>query len=168
MYKKIFLLAAALLLTSLLASSALALSDGTEIKNFTLNDLNGKSVSLEQFRGKTVVLNFWATWCPPCRAEMPEFNEMAREFEKAGEAVLLAVNMTDGRRETKAKVESFIKENGYSMTVLLDGDQQLAKYFGVRYIPTTFIIDGAGRLAGQIQGGTTKAAVMKLVREAKK
>ena len=82
--------------------------------------------------------------------------------------VLLAVNMTDGRRETKSKVENFIKETGYTMTVLLDSDQELAEYFGIRYIPSTFVINKDGKLTGQIQGGTTKAAVMKLVEEAKK
>ena len=86
----------------------------------------------------------------------------------AGGAVLLAVNMTDGRRETKSKVESFMKDAGYTMTVLLDSNQELAEYFGIRYIPSTFVINGEGKLTGQIQGGTTKAAVLKLVEEAKK
>ena len=93
---------------------------------------------------------------------------MSKEFKKSGDAVLLAVNMTDGRRETKSKVENFIKETGYTMTVLLDSDQELAEYFGIRYIPSTFVINKDGKLTGQIQGGTTKAAVMKLVEEAKK
>ena len=168
MYKKFLLLFLALTVASVFATSAFALGSGSQVENFTLKDLSGKSVSLNQFKGKVVVLNFWASWCPPCRNEMPEFNEMSKEFKKSGDAVLLAVNMTDGRRETKSKVENFIKETGYTMTVLLDSDQELAEYFGIRYIPSTFVINKYGKLTGQIQGGTTKAAVMKLVEEAKK
>ena len=168
MYKKSMLLLFALIASALFASSAFALGSGAQVKNFTLKDLSGKNVSLDQYKGKVVVLNFWATWCPPCRNEMPEFDEMNKEFKKSGGAVLLAVNMTDGRRETKSKVESFMKDAGYTMTVLLASNQELAEYFGIRYIPSTFVINGEGKLTGQIQGGTTKAAVLKLVEEAKK
>ena len=79
------------------------------------------------------MLNFWATWCPPCRGEMPEFDELDKEFKKTGEAVLLAVNLTDGRRETPERVAKFLKETGYTMTVLLDEKQEAASFFGVRY-----------------------------------
>ena len=123
-----------------------------------------EGVSLDGFKGKTVVLNFWATWCPPCRGEMPEFDELHKEFQKTGEAVLLAVNLTDGRRETPERVAEFLKETGYTMTVLLDEKQEAASFFGVRYIPTTFVLDKDGKLIGQIQGATTKDAVLKLVR----
>ena len=126
--------------------------------------MSGKQVSLDSFKGKTVVLNFWATWCPPCRGEMPEFDELHKEFQKSGEAVLLAVNLTDGRRETPERVAEFLKETGYTMTVLLDEKQEAASFFGVRYIPTTFVLDKDGNLIGQIQGATTKDAVLKLVR----
>ena len=67
MYKKMMLLILALLVSAAFASSAFALGNGAQVKNFTLKDLSGKSVSLDQFKGKVVVLNFWATWCPPCR-----------------------------------------------------------------------------------------------------
>lgn len=165
--KKILAILAAAAMTMIFQASAFALADGTQVKDFTLKDLAGKSVSLSEYKGKIVVLNFWATWCPPCRQEMPEFNELSKEFARDGKAVLLAVNMTDGRRDTKSKVADFIKANKYTMPVLLDENQSLANYFGVRYIPSTYIINASGKLTGQIQGGTTKAAVMKLVNEAK-
>ena len=76
MYKKFLLLFLALTVASVFATSAFALGSGSQVENFTLKDLSGKSVSLNQFKGKVVVLNFWASWCPPCRNEMPEFNEM--------------------------------------------------------------------------------------------
>ena len=90
MYKKSMLLLFALIASALFASSAFALGSGAQVKNFTLKDLSGKNVSLDQYKGKVVVLNFWATWCPPCRNEMPEFDEMNKEFKKSGGAVLLA------------------------------------------------------------------------------
>lgn len=148
-------------------ASAYALDNGDKAPNFTLTDLNGKSVSLSDYKGKVVVLNFWASWCPPCKAEMPEFNEMDREFKKSSDTVLLAINMTDGRRETKKKVETFIAEQKYKMRVLLDSDGKASNLFGIRYLPTTYVIDADGIVTGQLVGGTTKNAVMKLVKEAK-
>lgn len=149
------------------SATAFALDNGTKAKNFALKDLQGKTVTLDQFKGKVVVLNFWASWCPPCRGEMPEFSEMDKEFKKSGEAVLLTVNMTDGQRETKSKVLKFIADNKYTMTVLLDEKGEAAAAYDVRYLPTTCVIDGSGVVKGQLIGGTTKDAVLKLVRGAK-
>ena len=162
-------LAALMAMAALLifSATAFALDNGAKAKNFALKDLQGKTVTLEQFKGKVVVLNFWASWCPPCRGEMPEFSEMDKEFKKSGEAVLLAVNMTDGQRETKGKVSKFISDNKYGMTVLLDEDGLAARDYGVQYLPTTYVIDGSGVVKGQLIGGTTKDAVLKLVRGAK-
>ena len=116
-------------------ASAYALDNGSKVPNFTLTDLSGKNVSLSDYKGKVVVLNFWASWCPPCKAEMPEFNEMDREFKKSGDTVLLAINMTDGRRETKKKVETFISEQKYKMRVLLDSEGKASNLFDIRYLP---------------------------------
>ena len=148
-------------------ASAYALDNGSKVPIFTLTDLSGQNVSLSDYKGKVVVLNFWASWCPPCKAEMPEFNEMDREFKKSGDTVLLAINMTDGRRETKKKVETFISEQKYKMRVLLDSEGKASNLFDIRYLPTTYVIDAEGTVTGQLVGGTTKNAVMKLVKEAK-
>ena len=169
MRRKIFAtLVMALLAAALFTVPSFAVGSGELARDIVLTDMSGKQVSLDSFKGKTVVLNFWATWCPPCRGEMPEFDELHKEFQKTGEAVLLAVNLTDGRRETPERVAEFLKETGYTMTVLLDEKQEAASFFGVRYIPTTFVLDRDGKLAGQIQGATTKDAVLKLVRGEKK
>lgn len=167
MRRKFFVMAAAFALALFAAAQAFAVGSGQMARDIVLRDMAGGDVSLDSFKGKTVVLNFWATWCPPCRGEMPEFDELDKEFKKTGEAVLLAVNLTDGRRETKERVEKFMKETGYGMTVLLDDKQEAAMFFGVRYIPTTFVLNENGELVGQIQGATTKDAVLKLVREGK-
>lgn len=165
MRRKIFAtLVMTLLAAALFAVPSFAVGSGELARDIVLTDMSGRQVSLDGFKGKTVVLNFWATWCPPCRGEMPEFDELDKEFKKSGEAVLLAVNLTDGRRETPERVAKFLKETGYTMTVLLDEKQEAASFFGVRYIPTTFVLDKDGKLIGQIQGATTKDAVLKLVR----
>jgi len=146
------------------ASAGYAMETGTKVPAFTLEGIDGKKVSLADYKGKKVILNFWATWCPPCRGEMPEFDDMDKELKKTKEAVLLAVNMTDGERDTKAKVIKFLKENGYGMKVLLDTKGYVADIFSVQWIPSTMIIDSGGVLRGQILGPATKDAVMKIVR----
>lgn len=110
MRKALFLATMVFCITVTFATLAHATQKGSKASNFTLMDLEGNEVSLKQFEGKPVVLNFWATWCPPCRNEMPEFNELDKQFKETKEAVLLMVNMTDGRRETKATVQNFIKK----------------------------------------------------------
>ena len=157
-----------LLAAALFAVPAFAVGSGALAQDITLTDMSGKHVSLDSFKGKPLIINFWATWCPPCRGEMPEFDALDKELKKSGEAVLLAVNLTDGRRETPERVAEFIKETGYGMTVLLDETQEAASFFGVRYIPTTFVLDKDGNLVGQIQGATTKAAVLELLGKAEK
>lgn len=166
--KKRFFLTAILLAVLLSFSPAAeALSIGEKVPNFTLRDMTGKSVSLGDFKGQRVILNFWATWCPPCRLEMPEFNEMNAELVKSGEAVLLAINMTDGQRETKSRVSSYLATNKFNISVLLDSDGITSDIFSVRGIPTTVIIDRDGVLRGQIVGATTRDNVMKIVRNIK-
>ena len=160
----IFITAAALMITV----PAFALRAGDTVRDITLTDLQGKSVSLSHLRGQKVVLNFWATWCPPCRSEMPEFVRINDALCEKGEAVLLMVNLTDGRRDTKERVREFISKKGYSsLRVLLDQDGRAADYFGIRYIPTTFVIGSDGKISGAIQGATTEDAVMKLLKNTK-
>lgn len=160
----VFITAAALLV----AVQAQALGIGDTVRDITLKDMQGKSVSLSHLHGRKIVLNFWATWCPPCRSEMPEFNRMNGMLSEKGEAILLMVNLTDGKRDTKEKVRDFISRKGYSsLRVLLDQDGRAADYFGIRYIPTTFVIGSDGKISGVIQGATTEDAVMKLLKETK-
>lgn len=133
------------------------------VPDFTLKNEKGESVSLSDYSGKVVILNFWASWCPPCKAEMPEFNKMNDELKESKDVILLTINLTDGQRETKEKALKFLKENNYYFPVLFDEDGIAAGIFGIQSIPTTAIIDKEGYLNDYIMGATTKYTVLKSV-----
>ncbi|UCG93964.1 MAG: TlpA family protein disulfide reductase [Candidatus Aerophobus sp.] len=116
-------------------------------KDFTLEDLKGSAVSLRDFEGKVIFLNFWATWCPPCRIEMPAMEKLWQKF-KDEDFVILAVDL----REAREKVSSFIKENGYTFPVLLDSGGEVANTYGITAIPTTYLLDPRGRIVGKALG----------------
>jgi cytochrome c biogenesis protein CcmG, thiol:disulfide interchange protein DsbE len=137
------------------------------VPDFTLKNEKGEEVSLSDYSGKVVILNFWASWCPPCKAEMPEFKEMNNELKASKNVVLLTINLTDGQRETKEKAVKFLKDNKYDFTVLFDEEGIAAGIFGIQSIPTTAIIDKEGYLHDYIMGATTKHTVLKSVEEVK-
>ncbi|NLD05961.1 MAG: TlpA family protein disulfide reductase [Synergistaceae bacterium] len=167
MKKTLFSFLAAAMIVLSLTQIAFALELGSPARDFELADLNGKSVKLSDYKGKTVVINFWATWCPPCKKEMPDFDLLDKELKKTNDTVLLAVNMTDGKRDTKSKVESFIRENNYGMSVLLDTEGNAAKLYDIKWLPTTVVVDRKGKLHWQIFGETTKETVLKVIKEIK-
>ena len=111
--------------------------------DFALTDLRGRSWHLRQLTGKVVLVNFWATWCPPCRKEMPDLEALYRRHEKAG-LVILAIS-----DEEAAKVRPFIAQEGYRFPVLLDPGGAVGKRFGVDGIPKSFLFDREGRLVAQ-------------------
>ena len=132
-----------------------------------LLDLDGNAIALTDFAGTVVVLNFWASWCPPCRQEMPELNELDKEFKESGNAVFVSVNLTDGQRETIETARQYIEENGFGFTVLIDDQGLLAYEYNVSSIPQTFILDKGGNISGSILGSTTKAAILDKVNAVK-
>jgi peroxiredoxin len=111
--------------------------------DFSLVDANGKTWTLKGQRGKVVLVNFWATWCPPCRKEMPDLDALYRKFKGQG-LVILAISDEDG-----AKVTAFLKEKGYSYPVLLDPGRKVNEQFRIEGIPKSFVYDREGRLAAQ-------------------
>lgn len=111
---------------------------GKPAPSFTLTDLSGKEHSLSDFRGKAVALDFWATWCAPCRKELPDLAEVAKNLESEG-IVLLTINA-----ESKEKVEKFLKDINISPTVLLDKDKTIMAKYNVQAIPMLFLIDRKG------------------------
>ncbi len=122
--------------------------------DFTVIDSEGNKVNLSDFEGKPVVLNFWASWCGPCKFEMPDFNE---KFEELGEDIhFVMVNATDGKRETVEKAKNFIEKEGYSFPVYFDTEFDAVTTYGITGFPTTFFIDAEGYPVAYANGMITK------------
>ena len=118
-----------------------------DITDFTLSDLDNKKISLSSYQGKVIMLNFWATWCPPCRVEMPSMEILHKKMENRN-FVMIAVNI----RENSSLVKDFIQRNNYTFPILLDETGETAAKYKIRAIPTTYIIDTKGKLAGVFTG----------------
>ena len=113
--------------------------------DFTVYDAEGKEVHLSDFYGQPIVLNFWASWCGPCRSEMPDFQQACTELE--GKVQFLMINMTDGSRETLDTAKAFLADSGYTFPVFFDTDMDAAVKYSVYALPTTFFINAEGHLA---------------------
>ncbi len=114
---------------------------GKPAPDFSLPALGGKKISLAGFKGKAVFLNFWATWCPPCKEEMPSMEKVYREQKGRG-LEILAISIDKGGKE----VEGFQKEFGLSFPILLDPDNLVAALYELAFVPTTYLIDRAGNV----------------------
>ncbi len=129
--------------------------------DFTMLDANGDTVSLSDYFGQPIVLNFWASWCGPCQDEMPEFDAVAKET--GDEVMFIMVNLTDGRMETVEHASKFIADNGYTFPVFFDTLSEGAAAYSVRSIPASYFIDSDGRVvtyaAGAIDGETLRQAI---------
>ena len=124
---------------------------GKPAPDFTLKDLDGNTVSLSDFRGKVVFLNFWATWCPPCRAEMPDIEALHRQYRDQG-VVVLGVDL----REGEGTVRTYVEGGGYTWTFLLDKTGQVGTQYRVSAIPTSYFIDSEGIIRAVAIGGMTR------------
>ena len=113
--------------------------------DFALTNLDGETVRLSDFRGKTVVLNFWASWCPPCREEMPDFQELWDERGEGGSDDLVMLALDFLVQDTMADARGFVEGNGFTFPVLFDtADGAVADRYRVRGLPATFFIDREG------------------------
>lgn len=127
--------------------------------NFTVYDLEGNEVNLTDFFGKPIILNFWASWCGPCKMEMPDFNEAYSTYKD--EIEFLMVNMTDGSRETVEKASSFIAESGYTFPVYYDTEYSAAITYSVSSLPTTYFLNAEGELVTYAKGAINAAILEK-------
>lgn len=118
--------------------------------DFVIYDEEGKEVRLSDFFGKPIVLNFWASWCGPCKMEMPDFND--KYLEMGEEIHFLMINMTDGYRETVDIASTFIQAQGYTFPVYYDTAGNASMTYGVYSLPTTFFIDAEGHAIAQAVG----------------
>ena len=150
---KLFCLVAAisLLLASCnknVANTTVTIKENSPAPEVTITGINGAAVKLSELKGKVVLLNFWATWCPPCRDEIPSMVKLnniigGKSFQ------MLAVSIDEGGR---AAVESFLKSSGMNLPAYIDSDNRAARTYGIKGVPETFIIDKQGILVKKIIG----------------
>ncbi len=129
------------LFLALLLFSAAGAADWPPAADFSLPDLSGHQVKLSSFRGQVVLLNFWASWCPPCRSEMPSLQKLNDRLKGKKFVILAAAQDQDPKKSS-----DFIKANRYSFPVLLDPQNKAARQYGVTAYPTTYLIDKKGKL----------------------
>lgn len=117
-----------------------------DAKDFQVYRNNGEVVKLSDFKDKkAVVVNFWASWCPPCKFEMPFFNKAIEKYD-SNKVEIIMVNLTDGQRETKDKAKKYILDNGYNMSILFDEDFSAADTYKLMSIPRTLFISKDGKI----------------------
>lgn len=127
--------------------------DPDEAPDFTVLDSTGREVKLSDFFGKPIVLNFWASWCPPCKSELPDFEAAYKKYD--GKVTFLMVNLTDNQRETPEVAQSFIRSAGYTFPVYFDVNYQAASAYGIRSIPQTYFINADGKPVAYATGMIT-------------
>lgn len=130
-----------------------------EAPDFTVYDIEENPVKLSDFAGTPVVLNFWASWCGPCRMEMPEFEDACQEYN--GRVQFMMVNLTDGANETVETASALIEEQGYTFPVYFDTTQAATILYGIQSIPTTFFIDAEGYVVGYATGSLDRETLQK-------
>ena len=135
---------------------------GTAAPDFALQSLDGKTVHLSDFRGKAVLLNFWATWCEPCKLEMPWFAELQNQYGPQGLAVV-GVAMDDAGPD---KIAKFAKDVGVNYPVLLGKESVGDAYGGLEYLPTSFYIDRDGKVVQRVFGLRSRSDIEDWVKEA--
>ena len=129
------------------ALSMFVFNERHKAQNFILRDLNGNQVNLEDHRGKIVFLNFWATWCAPCREEMPAMEKLHNRF-KNDNFIIFAIDLQENRHQVKRFKEQF----KLNFTILLDSDSKVGSMYAIRSIPITYLVDRKGYLIGGALG----------------
>lgn len=122
---------------------------------FELKDQYGQVHKLSDYKGKTILLNFWATWCPPCRAELPDIQKIYEEYSTEGEEALIVLGVAGpgmGEEKSQEEIAAFLEENGYTYPVLMDETWELFQEYGIYAFPTTFMIDREGNVFGYASG----------------
>jgi peroxiredoxin len=133
---------------------------GKAAADFTLKSLDGEKITLSELRGKIVLLDFWATWCPPCRRELPSVAKLSQTLQ-AKNVVILGIN-----DETSGTVKSYLKKNNLALPVLMDGNSGIHKLYGARSIPTVVIINPIGVISSYLVGARQEDELMQALKGA--
>lgn len=137
------------------------LPPGTDAADFSLKDLNNKEIKLSNYRGKVVLLNFWATWCPPCVKEIPDLIKVQQTYKSKG-LEIIGVSMDTGSEDD---IKKFVKRFEINYPVVV-GDLKIVNDYGnISAIPTTFFIDRTGKVQTQVQGGLTTEEIEKIIED---
>ena len=151
------------------ASSNKPEENKTPVIDFELKDQYGKTHKLSDYKGKVIFLNFWATWCPPCKMEMPDIQKIYEKYEKQGEkseVVVLSVAAPNTQDEKDIDgIKAFLEENGYTYPVLMDDGGYTFGAYRISSLPTTFMIDKEGNVFGYVQGGLTQEAMESIIEQ---
>ena len=135
---------------------------------FTLKDHYGKPHTLDDYKGKIVFLNFWATWCPPCRAEMPDIQKLYERSPREGKDAVIVLGVVApklGSEKDEAGIKAFMDKNGYTYPVLMDKEGKLFEAYSIRAIPTTYLIDRRGNVIGRVQGALSAENLEKIIQQ---
>lgn len=127
--------------------------------DFVVEDAGGNEIKLSDLLGKPIVLNFWASWCPPCKGEMPDFDLVFREL--GNDIQFMMVDAVDGRRETKANGSAYVAEQGFTLPVFFDTKQDAVRQYGIRAFPTSIFIDSEGYVITAVEGAISEEALRK-------
>ena len=134
--------------------------------DFTLTDQYGNTHTLSDYKGKTVFLNFWATWCGPCKSEMPDIQALYQNYgENSGDLVVLGVANPGIQDVSQDEVEQFLTDHGYTFPVLMDTTGQVFAWYGISAFPTTFMIDANGNVYGYVPGAMSASIMESVVRQ---
>ncbi len=134
--------------------------EGREAPSFTLPNLEGEEISLEEFRGKVVLLDFWASWCAPCRRAHPDIQELHKKYKDQG-LVVLGIN-----NESRSKAKTYMSEHDYTFRTLLDTNDMVSRRYNVSAIPYYIVIDRQGTISSEIIGYHPKSDMLEALREA--
>jgi len=131
---------------------------------FSWFDAKGKTVSLRDYKGKVVFINFWGTWCPPCRRELPDIVDLAKQYK--GKVQFIGIALERNKENVLENLYSFAKSNSMEYQILVGSNELANAYGGISGIPTTFIVDKTGKIASSTVGMQSRDAFDKMIKEA--
>ncbi|MCA0173503.1 peroxiredoxin family protein [Bacillus sp. RAR_GA_16] len=146
-------------------ANEIGIQEGKRAPDFTLYSLEGKEVSLSDYKDKVIFINFWATWCPPCKEEIPDMQKFYEEEAEQLDAEILAINLTTNESSSQV-VKDFAKKNHLTFPILMDTEGQQMETFVAITIPTTYVIDKNGIIMKRIIGPMNKEMMIDLASSA--